>query len=388
MNRKRSILLFLAAGFLAVACSLPFGAVQTAVQKVATQSANNDTPSATSAGQPSGSQNTSVPSLMKSFPVPPNSKMDSNSADSDEPDATGGSFVISSTADIAAAVTFYETELPKHGWTLRYTDPNTECGVTQFWKNDALYLSLAFRYEESALAIHGQYRRVDAQSIDKYLPGFPLPETAELVDSSSTSWEFYILQDYKAVELFYRQKLLALQWTADATPVPVEASCGEVNPGDCEGGGGGSNCPAGVSPMPSPTFDSRKSIILLYTMPNHNAVELKIVPHGKATILYVDLTLKGLDSAGLPSDVPIYPGAILQMVAPGTAEYQIDASVDTVKKFYEEQMKAAGWIPDGNASEISGSYIQNWKKNNQKISISIISIGTGSMLILDCSTCR
>jgi hypothetical protein len=387
MNHKHSILPFLAAGFLALACSL-FGAAQSGVQKENTQTAAGGTLSIVSTSQPSGSQDTSVSTLMKSFPVPPNSNMDSNSAESDEPDATSGSFIISSTSDLPTVLSFYETELPKHGWALRYADTNTECGVTQYWKNKAVYLSLAFRYEEGALTIDGQYLRVETQSIDKYLQDFPLPETAELVDSSSTSWEFYILQDYKAVELFYRQKLLALQWTADATPVPVEASCGEVNPGDCEGGGGGSSCPSSVTPMPSPTFDSRKSITLLYTMPNNNEVELEIVPHGNATILYVDLTLKSLDSAGLPNDIPIYPGAVLQMVAPGTAEYQIDASLDTVKKYYEEQMKAAGWAPDGNAFEISGSYIQNWKKDNQKISISIMSTGTGSMLILDCSTCR
>jgi hypothetical protein len=387
MTHKRSILPFLAAGFLAAACSL-FGAAQSGVQKTNTQTAAGRTSSVVSTNQPSGSQDTSVSSLMKSFPVPPNSTMDSNSAESDEPDATSGSFIISSTSDIATVVSFYETELPKHGWTLRYADANTACGVTQYWKNKNIYLSLAFRYEETALTIDGQYLRVDAQSIGKYLQDFPLPERSELVDSSSTSWEFYILQDYKAVELFYRQKLLALQWTADATPVPVEASCGVENPADCEGGGGGSSCPSGVTPMPSPTFDSRKSITLLYTMPNNNEVELEIVPHGNATILYVNITLKGLDSAGLPADVPIYPGAVLQMVTPGTVEYQIDASLDTVKKYYEEQMKAAGWTPDGNAIEISGSYLQTWKKDNQKITVQIMSTGTGSMLILDCSTCR
>jgi hypothetical protein len=386
MNLKRSIPPLLASSFIALACSLPFGAIQTAVQKTNTGSAAGGFPSPTVVVQPSGSRDTALADLIKSFPVPPNSTMESNSADSADPDDTSGTFILRSTADIAAAVNFFEMELPKHGWILRYTDPNTECGVTQYWKNGTVFLALTFRYEETVLTIHGQYQQVDAQSINTYLADFPLPETAELVNSSSMSWEFYILQDYKAVELFYRQKLPALQWTADATPVPVEASCGEVNPGDCEGGG--SNCPAGVRPMPSPTFDSRKSIALLYTMPNNNEVELEIVPHGNATILYVDLTLKGLNSAGLPSDVPIYPGAVLTLVAPGTATFQIDASLDTVKMFYEDQMKAAGWTPDGKAIEISGSYMQSWMKGNQKITVSIMSIENGSMLLLDCPTCR
>jgi hypothetical protein len=388
MNRSQRIPLLLTAGFLAVACSLPFGAAQTAVQRADTQGADVGALSSPSGSQPTAVQAGSLNSLMKSFPVPPDSKMESNSADEDDPSSTGGSFLISSSADPAAAINFYATGLPKLGWVLRYTDPNPNCGFTQYWKNNFIYLSLAFRFEESALTIHGEYRRVESQSLEKYLPGFPLPETAELVDSSDIAWTFYIQQDYKAVELFYRQKLLALHWTTGGPEPTVDASCGDPDPAACEGNGARSACPAGLRPIPSPTFDPRHSIVIFYTMPDQNVVQLDIVPHGNATILYVDVTLKGLGSSGLPADIPIFPGAVLQMVVPGTVTYQIDAGLDTVRKFYEEQLKAGGWSPDGDAIEGSGSYLQAWKKGNQKITITIISTGTGSMLVLDCSTCR
>ncbi len=386
MNCQHKLPLFLGAGILAFACSLPFGAAQTAVQNTASRGVESVAPAATSANPPSGPRDTSVAGLMKSFPIPPNSKMVSSSADSGEPGAATGSFVISSAADIPAVESFYATELPKQGWTLRYTDPNTSCGVTQYWKNDAVYLTLAFRYETPALTINGQYRRVDAQSIKKYLPDFPLPETTELVDSSATSWEYYILQSSQAVEAFYQQQLSSPEWTLNGIPEPVQASCGEVDPEGCEGGGSG--CPAGVNPMPSPTLDSRQAITLLYTLPDKNEVQLEIVPHGSATILFVDVTLKGIESSGLPKDLPVYPGAVVLIVAPGTVEYQVEASLEAVKQFYEKEMRAAGWSPDGNAFENPGSYMQNWMKADQKVGLTIISDGHSTTIIFDCSACR
>jgi hypothetical protein len=385
MNCKRSFPLFLVVCLLAVACSLPFGAAQSALPAAATQSEAGSTQSLATKGPSSEALQASAADMLKSFPMPPDSQTDTGGAISNDPEATSGSFRILSGADLAAVVKFYETELPKQGWLLRYTDPTRSCGATQYWKNDTLYLMLIFGYENSRLFIHVQYQRVDTQSLNKYLADFPLPASSELVKSSDTSWEFYVLQDYKAVEAFYKQKLLSLGWTANGVLPQVEASCGDDDPG-C--GSGNHACPSGGVSMPSPTFDLRQRISLLYTMPNKNEAQIDIIPHGDATRLLVSLTIKSSESAGLPGDMPIYPGAVLLLAAPGTAEYQIDASVKTVKDYYAASMKEAGWAPDGDAYETSGMYLQNWTKDNQKITVTISSYEDGSMLILDCSTCR
>jgi len=220
--------------------------------------------------------------------------------------------------------------------------------------------------------------------MQKYLPDFPLPENAEMVDSSSTSWEFYIPQDYQALGSFYQQKMAALDWTTKGPLAPSEGSCG----GGPDCAGGNSSCPAGVEPMTAPTIDFRNELSITYTLPNTNEVTLDFFPHGNATIFDVSINFKNLDSAGLPKEVPIYPGAILQLVAPGTATFQIDATVEAVQKYYEDSLKAAGWTPDGDAYEGSGSYIQNWKKDDQEIGVMINPSENGCMLTLDCPTCR
>jgi hypothetical protein len=344
-----------------------------------------DTISAPTKRVPSEALQASVADSLKSFSVPPDSQMDSGSSISNDPDATSGSFRILSSADLATVVKFYETELPKQGWLLRYTDPNFPCGVRQYWKNDTIYLLLIFGYEDSSLYIDVQYKRVDAQSLNKYLADFPLPESSELVYSSATSWEFYVLQDYKAVEAFYKQKLLDLNWAANGVLPQVEASCGDDDP-DCGGGGGG--CPSGAGLLPTPTFDLRQKISLLYIMPDTNEVQIDIIPHGDATRLYVSLTMKALSSVGLPDDVPIYTGAVLLMATPGTVEYTIDASVETVMAFYMRTLQEAGWAADGAVVETPGMSIQNWSKGSQKLTVMITPYEDGSMLVLDCSTCR
>jgi hypothetical protein len=385
MDQKHAFPLFLVVCLLAVACSLPFGAAQPVLPAASTQSDAGGTPSSTTKGFPSEGLKVSLADMLKSFPMPPDSQTDTGGAISNDPEATSGSFRILSGADLAAVVKFYERELLKQGWLLRYTDPIPSCGATQYWKNDTIFLALIFGYEDSRLYIHVQYKRVDRQSLNKYLADFPIPASSELVNSSDTSWEFYVLQDYKAVEAFYKQKLLSLGWTANGVLPQVEASCGDDDP-DC--GSGSHACPSGGFSMPSPTFDVRQKISLLYTMPNTNEVQIDIIPHGDATRLYVSLTIKSMESAGMPGDVPIYPGAVLLMAAPGTAEYQIDAIVKTVKDYYVEKMKEAGWAPDGDAYETPAMYLQTWTKDNQKITVTISSYEDGSMLILDCSTCR
>ena len=140
--------------------------------------------------------------------------------------------------------------------------------------------------------------------------------------------------------------------------------------------------------MPTPTFDLRQEISLLYIMPDTNEVQIDIIPHGDATHLHVSLTMKALSSVGLPEDVPIYIGAVLMMASPGTAEYTIDATVETVLAFYMNTLQEAGWAADGAAVETPGMSIQNWSKGSQKLSVMITTYQDGSMLVLDCSTCR
>jgi hypothetical protein len=61
-------------------------------------------------------------------------------------------------------------------------------------------------------------------------------------------------------------------------------------------------------------------------------------------------------------------------------DFQTDASLETVKNFYVEKLTAAGWTP-GDFSESTGISIKDWKKGNQSINVSIISIGENKCLI-------
>jgi hypothetical protein len=90
----------------------------------------------------------------------------------------------------------------------------------------------------------------------------------------------------------------------------------------------------------------------------------------------------------LPQDVPIYPGAQVQIIAPGSAEFQINADMKTIEDFYIEKLNAAGWAADGDPKQASGSYLQNWKKGNQNISITLVPSGTNTGLVIVCPTCN
>jgi len=159
-----------------------------------------------------------------------------------------------------------------------------------------------------------------------------------------------------------------------------------------EGGCGGSDCvstltfPPGVTPMPTATFDMRQNNDLTFTMPDGNEIELIITPHQNGTILDVQLTLKNIASAGLPQDVPIYPGAVVQLITPGNASFQVNADMNTIKNYYEDQLKAAGWTLDTSYVD-SGSVLEDWVKGNQKVSIGIVSSGNNLQLSIGCSTC-
>jgi hypothetical protein len=96
--------------------------------------------------------------------------------------------------------------------------------------------------------------------------------------------------------------------------------------------------------------------------------------------MHVYLTSLNVSEAGLPADVPIYPGAVIQSVKPGTVDFQANTSSETVKNFYMEKLTAAGWTP-GDFFESAGASMKDWKKGNQSISVSIIPIGENKCLV-------
>jgi len=393
MNRKNLIIFFIATLFLVGACSLAAHATQAvptasnppsqpgaatqpplsgANGQAATQPATQ--PPLSSGNGQSGSQS----NIQSTFPLPPDSQV--TQPDDSSPTDTGGGFTIQSQSSPDAVNKFYAAALPPLGWTLRYTDANFTGGVTQYWKKDNIYLTVNIGFDQGMLNIHCQYDRVEAQLAQKLPKGFPLPSQFEMVSAGDSSWEFYIPQDYSAVTNFYNKQMASLNWKQNpGNGAAGQGSCGDT---DC---GGGTTFPAGA--MPTATIDSRNENDLSYTMPDGNVVELTIAPHTNGTILDVNLTLNNVASAGLPQDVPIYPGATPQLITPGSAEFQVNADLQTIEDYYSKQLPAAGWSPSGSPMEVPGSYMQDWIKGTQNITISLVTSNANTMLIIECSTC-
>ncbi len=397
MNRKNLVIFFIAILFLVGACNLAAHTTQSAPPDSnpptnpsqpapATQpplSGGNGQGSSPTATQPplsaGNGTNGSKPDIQGTFPLPPESKI--TSPDSSDPSDPSGSFTIQSQSTPDTVVKFYANTLPTQGWSLRYTDANFTGGATQYWKKANIYLTVQIGFEENQLTIQCQYELVEAQAAQKLPKDFPLPTQFEIVSASDSSWEFYIPQDYTAVTNFYNQQMNALNWKA-LPPLGAGAvgSCGGT---DC---GGSSSLPAGA--LPTATIDARQSNQLSFTMADGNEIDLTIDPHQDGTILSVDLTFKNVASAGLPQDVPIYPGATAQLIAPGTAEFQTNADMKTLEDYYNQQLSAAGWSPDGSPMEASGTYLQNWTKGSQKITITLGVSDSNTMLMINCSTCN
>jgi len=70
--------------------------------------------------------------IQGSFPVAPDSQM--ASPGSNDPNDPSGDFTIQSQSSMDAVVKYYANELPKQGWTLRYTDANFTGGVNNSGK--------------------------------------------------------------------------------------------------------------------------------------------------------------------------------------------------------------------------------------------------------------
>lgn len=378
MNRKNLIIFFGAILFLIGACGLPSKAIPTITQPPTSQGSQPQPETATATTLPvetatSGTQT----DVQKTFPIAPNSQF--ASPDTHDPSDPSGSFTIQSQSTINTVVKYYADELPTQGWNLRYTDANIKGGVTQYWKNDNIYLSLDFGFDEGQLTIEGQYDRVESKYAQKLPTDFPLPEQAEMVEAEESSWQFYIPQDYTDVTNFYIQKLSSMNWKLAPTPEPMEGGCGGT---DC---GGNNSFPTDA--MPTATFDFRNSNDLSFTMPDGNVLELNIAPHQNGTIMYVDLTLKNIKSAGLPKDLPIYPCAVVQLITPGSAGFLVSTDMSTVENYYIDQMKAAGWTPNGTSYEDSNSFMEEWTKGDQTISIGLSTDGNNTDLSINCTGC-
>jgi hypothetical protein len=159
--------------------------------------------------------------------------------------------------------------------------------------------------------------------------------------------------------------------------------------GECDGDcGGGPSYPAGVTPMPAPTPDSRPSQYYAYVTPNGDDVNVEARPHQNATILVIDLTIKQAAAAGLPPDVTLYPNAQIQMASPGMVLYQTSASVETLKQYYLDALKASGWQLDGEPFESGGVALYRFTKGDFSIQITISPNGTsGSSVSILCDGC-
>jgi hypothetical protein len=259
-------------------------------------------------------------------------------------------------------VDFYSTALPPQGWTYRYTDANYLGGVTQFWKDDSTYLSVRFGCERSGVMARVDYQRVAADALEKLPEDLPIPDEAELTNASDTSWDLYIDQDYAAVNAFFTNA--SAGWARGSGFGAMEG----------EGDDGGPACPAGVDPMPAPTRDSRSVKSYSWILPDQNQVDIDITPHGSATLVHITLT-------GQTADVPVYPGATNQNAMPGMVTFQAGAGMETVKAYYEKELNAAGWTPEGQPMESTEMIMLSWKKGNQTIMITVAPAGVDDCFV-------
>jgi hypothetical protein len=369
MDRKPPVLLLAILLLISAACIIPSRAGKPAPAQAADQ-ASPTPPAAPSPTFAEIAIPTSIPaetatpapvSLSEALPLPPNSKKDPGTIFSEgEADKSGG-FTIRSTAVVDELVKFYLAELPKLGWILMYSDANHTGGVTQRWKKDRTYLVLDFGFDDQGLYTRGEYQRIDALDLQNLPQDFPMPEQAEVVRASKTSWYLYIPQDFATVTSFYQQKLASLKSRPGLSGAGI-GSCG----GDC--GDSGSRYPAGVTPMPTATFESRQEVDVVYTLADGNELEVVIRPHQNGTSVYLTLTFKNIEAAGLPEDVPVYPGAVADIIDEGMATFTVKDSFDKIKAFYQAQLTAAGWTPDF-GSDSPGVYMQSWKKSGAEVSI-------------------
>jgi hypothetical protein len=374
-KRPEFLLSMIAIVVLTMACGLGGGKSANPLTEPSTPPASSSDASPSIAetapenGEAPQNQEATGGSLSESFPLPEDTTIKADSINEADPDQ--GSFELDSTAALSDLVDFYESKLPDQGWTYRYTDSNYLGGVTQFWKNDDLYLSVQFGYDQDEEIVRIEYDRV-APDATVHLPeDFPLPEKAEITNAGDTSWDFYVDQDYSAMNSFYIQA--SSGWSK------CSGFSGSVA---AEGDNGGPRFPQGVTPMPAPTPDSRPWKNYCWVLPDKNQVDLTIAPHGDATLLFVDVTSLNASDSGLPPEFQVYPGATVQNASPGMVMFQANASLDKVGAFYQDSLKAAGWTSNGEPFSSSGATVINWQKGTQTVIITISEMGNDSSLVL------
>jgi hypothetical protein len=327
---------------------------------------------ASETGEAQQDQAGSTGGISESFPLPEGTTINSDSINEDDPDR--GSFKLDTTAPLSDLVDFYQSKLPAQGWTYRYTDANYLGGVTQYWKYIEKYISVQFGYDQNEEVVRVDYVRVGPDATVQLPKDFPLPENAEFTRAGDTSWNIYVAQDYAAVNSFYAKASSGWSKCSGFISGAMEGECG----GDC----GGPNFPQGVTPMPAPTRDARPWKDYCWVLPDKNQVELTIAPHGDATLLVVDVTSLNASDADLPEGIQVYPGATIQNASPGMVMFQANASLEKVKAFYQDSLKAAGWSSNGEPVSSGKAVLMNWQKGNQTVMFTIGDIGNGTSQVV------
>ncbi len=321
----------------------------------------------------------------RSFPLAPDTRWDPGNGGGEE-EETSGAFSLHSKTTVETVNQFYQAALPRQDWKLRYTDANHAGGVTQYWKQGMLYMSVDFGYDNTGLAIQAQWRQVDHQAVLMLPQDVPLPDQAEFVDATETTWEVYIPQEMEAVAGYYQQKAAALNWQPGSVPSETGGICGS----DC-GNPSTPGYPPGVTPMPTPTPDPRQPQTLAYTKADGNEISLEFYPHQDATILDVTLTLKNVESAGLPKELTIYPGATGMVIAPGMVRFTAPLDLQAMVQFYAQIMTDAGWKPSpGYSLDTPQLYFQEWDKGEESLRFNISSPGSSvqsSLVSIQCLQC-
>jgi len=387
MQILKTCLILILALLLNVACNPNTAAIQASSTIVASMSGEAQPFPATTTESRADQSTESDPvtSPESFFPLAPNTQWDPGNGGSEE-EETSGAFSLHSNATIEKVNQFYQSALPSQGWELRFIEANHAGGVTQYWKLGMLYMSLDFTYDQTGLAIQSQWHQVDLLNVQMLPKIIPLPDQAEFVDATDTTWEVYVPLEIKAATEYYQQKAATLNWKPGSSPDRIDVICS----GDCLNQTT-PTYPLGVTPMPTMTPDPRQPQMLLYTMNDGNEISLEFQPHLDSTILNITLTLKNVESAGLPKDLPIYPEATDVVIAPGMVRFTAPLDLKTTVQFYSSALMGAGWKPyAGYSLDTPQLYFQEWDKGEESLRLHISSPGSSSqssMVSIQCLQC-
>ena len=109
-----------------------------------------------------------------------------------------------------------------------------------------------------------------------------------------------------------------------------------------------------------------------------------------ATILNITLTLKNVELAGLPKELPIYPGRPIWSSPRNGALYR-PLGLKTAVQFYTQILTVAGWKPSaGYSLDTPQLYFQEWDKGEEALRFNISSPGSSSqssIVSIQCLQC-